>query len=396
MSFTVNGTLVSSSMGVKTATPVVSVDINHTDAIQLPSGLTSERPGAPAGGMMRYNSELSVVEYYNAITSSWAPLTSRIIATGGTVSDDVIGGVAYRLHTFTTPGAATFEVFSGVGLADVLIVGGGGAGGFGHGAGGAGGAVLSRADQVLSVGTYSIVVGSGGAQTNNDTQNNPGGSSSAFGVTATGGGSGANEWNDDISAPRGRGCGGNGANGGGGSYNSNHPTQPAVPGTGTAPSAPGFTVNAGFSGGFGQDNAIGSFVTGGGGGANATGGSGDKATSKSGDGGNGVLNAITGNSWYWGGGGGGCIYFNGTCGNGGLGGGGGGSGELAGGGSITAGLGGGSAINPGSNGAVAAASSFVAGGAAGANTGGGGGGGSNEIGPGGAGGSGIVIIRYMV
>ena len=75
-------------LGIGTATPGVSLDINATDAIQVPSGTTAQRAGTPAAGMMRWNSSLSCVEYYDG--SNWKGLTSKLIAdntySGGDVS----------------------------------------------------------------------------------------------------------------------------------------------------------------------------------------------------------------------------------------------------------------------------------------------------------------------
>ena len=52
--------------------------------------------------------------------------TTYGVASGGTESDITIGGVNYKLHTFTATGALTV---SQAGLFDVLILGGGGGSG---------------------------------------------------------------------------------------------------------------------------------------------------------------------------------------------------------------------------------------------------------------------------
>ena len=109
-------------------------------------------------------------------------------AEGGTVTRRD----GYRIHTFTADG--TFTLPQAV-LCDVLIVGGGGGGGeLGPvsdnqgikvaGGGGAGGLVYYKS-QPIPAGTYSVTVGAGGAIGVN------GGNSSAFGITAYGGGYGA-------------------------------------------------------------------------------------------------------------------------------------------------------------------------------------------------------------
>jgi hypothetical protein len=373
--------ILNSNVGIK-KTPTVSLDISGNDAVKIPVGTTAERP-TPLIGMMRVNTDISnnPIEFYNG--TLWIQLAFQtIVATGGTITDVTISGSLYRVHTFTTIGSSSFQVTSGYTAdAQVLIVGGGGAGGFGHGAGGGGGAVLYNSAQTLSIGSYSIVVGAGGSATTADSQNNPGNPSSAFGVTATGGGSGANEVGNDTSGRDGN--GGSGANSGGGSYTRS-------PGTATAPIAVGWTVYAGNSGGSGYAVATENYGCGGGGGAGAIGGS--SPTGNGGNGGNGVQININGSNFYWGGGGGGVTFSAGTgtgiSGNGGLGGGGGGCSVNG-----TPGTGGGSAINSGGNGLNGAETT---GGSGGANSGGGGGGGANENGIGGAGGSGIVIIRYRI
>jgi hypothetical protein len=42
--------------------------INDTGHLTLPSGTTAQRPGSPTAGMIRYNSSLGAVEYYNGST----------------------------------------------------------------------------------------------------------------------------------------------------------------------------------------------------------------------------------------------------------------------------------------------------------------------------------------
>ena len=277
-------------------------------------------------------------------------------------------------------GSITFSNITTSINCEALIVGGGGPGGFGHGGGGGGGAVLYRTNQSITSTSYPVTIGTGGTATSN-ASNNQGGSSSMFGVTATGGGPGANEINDDTSGRNG--VGGNGANGGGGCYTRSG-------GTGTSPTASGWTVYAGNNGGGGASNSAIPYGCGGGGGAGGAGVTSSTISDQGGSGANGIQINIDGNNYYWGAGGGGVTFSSpgggGVSGNGGLGGGGGGCSVQG-----TPGTGGGSALNSGGNGVNG---SDTTGGAGGANTGSGGGGGGNENGVGGTGGSGIVIIRF--
>jgi hypothetical protein len=244
-----------------------------------------------------------------------------------------------------------------------LVVAGGGAGGAsggndGSGGGGAGGVLAGTFSVAAS--SYSVTVGAGGTSSSSSAANhNPanfnGGNSIISGtslttITAIGGGSGSSESGVTRTAS-------NGGSGGGGGGHS------GARGTGTA----------------GQGNNGGAATApgdGGGGGAGAPGGNGNSANggTPARAGGIGVLNDITGTSTYYGGGGGASgDARNGTTGG-------------------TGGLGG------GGNGAAASSGSAPTNGAP--NTGGGGGGaaGTNSVGSvqrTGAGGSGVVIIRWI-
>jgi hypothetical protein len=296
-----------------------------------------------------------------------------ITATGGTITD--IGD--YRYHAFTSTGTSTFSVqnLGTDGELEYLIVAGGGGGGagrassswWGGGGGGAGGLLTNATTDPLSIDpqNYTITVGAGGsgqvAGTNHQSSTvTVGGNSSAFGLTAFGGGPGASYIDDGISSGR------SGGSGGGASVRS------SVVAGGSGVSGQG--NNGGSSGG---TNAAG----GGGGGAGSAGENG--SNTRSGNGGSGLnlsayfpnwgtnsSNTITGTrGWFAGGGGSGATT-----------------------GYVTtpgaAGIGGGAI---GRLTATGQAFSAIA------NTGGGGGGvgGTGTINnQGGNGGSGIVIIRY--
>jgi hypothetical protein len=225
-----------------------------------------------------------------------------------------------------------------------LIVGGGGSGGgqLGiSGGGGAGGFVLTYLN--ITLGTYNVYVGDGGAQPGRGINANNGQSSSLADIIAYGGGGGGSYTNN---------TGSNGASGGGG----------GASGDGTLVSG-GLAIygEQGNNGGAGgQANGL---YAGGGGGAGAPGQS-IQGINNNGKGGDGLPSSISGILTYYAGGGGGGRYSSGTPGLGGLGGGANGSNGI--------GL-------PGTP-----------------NTGGGGGGSAYNPNPaGGKGGSGIVIIRYL-
>jgi hypothetical protein len=60
--------------GTFTGTPTFSGDItfSSTGAIELPEGSTAQRPGTPANGMVRFNNDSNVLEYYG--NSAWNDL----------------------------------------------------------------------------------------------------------------------------------------------------------------------------------------------------------------------------------------------------------------------------------------------------------------------------------
>jgi hypothetical protein len=254
--------------------------------------------------------------------------------TGGTVTTYSSGGTTYKVHTFTSSG--TFIVPSSI-IVDVLIVGGGGSGGVGtqsyYSGGGAGGG-----GQVVYINGYNVNPASysvtiGDGGTNTGGVSYNGNPSSVFSSTAVGG---------------------------------NH-------GSDVASGKTGGSSGSGYSGGSGG-NFFGGGGGGGGAGANGTNGA---TNTQGGNGGIGLAYDISGTSVYYGGGGGGSAAQAGviprdTQGLGGLG-------------------GGGNGVPPGdprSDGVP--------------NTGGGGGGGATNVFSNGTplnsgyGGSGIVIIRYIV
>ena len=337
-----------------------------TGYLGIPTGNTAQRPGSPANGASRINSQTNYFEtYYN---SAWFNLAYLGVytATGGTVTYS--GN--YKIHTFLT--SSTLNIIDAPPAATIeyLVIAGGGGGGSDMGGGGGAGGYLT-ASTIFVSGSYTITVGSGGPGgpsgigsvrgTNGD--NSSVVKAGTPSIIAVGGGGGASEYSQGQVA-------GSGGSGGGASAT----TGGSTPGTGI--------IGQGFNGSVGAGN----YYPGGGGGAGAAG------SVNPGNGGIGLANSILGVSYYWAGGGGGAGY-SGIAGNGGLGGGGGGGPKVSGGG-----LGGGSALNSGLDATVGSlvSQTNVPGGNGGTNTGGGGGGGAhyNANNYGGTGGSGIVIIRY--
>ena len=55
------------NIGIRTATPTAgaAITINTTDSFIVPNGTTAQRPGTPTTAMLRYNSSLAQLEFYN-------------------------------------------------------------------------------------------------------------------------------------------------------------------------------------------------------------------------------------------------------------------------------------------------------------------------------------------
>lgn len=284
-------------------------------------------------------------------------------ASGGTES--VVDG--YKIHTFTT--SSNFNVVT-PGVVEYLIIGGGGGGGGTHGAGGGGGGFI-QGHALVKSGSHSIVVGGGG--TGSTAQGANGVNSTAFGLTAVGGGGGGRGYDATSSSAGNIG----GSSGGSGPF--------VLTGSdsrdfGKVPEKT-YTNRYQGNGGGGGNNTSGAGHGGGGGGA---GGPGGNATTTSdyyagngisGAGGSGLVSYITGSPVIYAGGGSGGRWS--------------GSQSI----NVQGGVGG---TNGGGGIGGAIGASGMAATAGGINTGGGGGGGSDNGGRGGNGGSGIVVLRYPV
>jgi hypothetical protein len=292
---------------------------------------------------------------------------AQFIPTKAAGGDIVVSDGTYAYHAFLTSG--TFSTAQSL-TCDFMMVGGGGGGG--HAGGGAGGFRLLTS-QSFAAAQYPVVVGAGGIGSNYQSTIVPSsanGTSTTFkGTSATYGGGGGNGDNSTVAAGR------PGGSGGGEGFGRGN----ASAGTGNLG---GFTPVEGYAGGLGLSD-LSTYTSGGGGGG--AGGIGQTCTtSKGGDGGIGaggsgytnytIINAMaaatgtgvlsSGNYYYAGGGGGNSI----TQGSGGLGGGG--------------------------QGATGSYGSPVL--YRGQQSTGGGGGGANSDSVGATGGSGLVIVRYLL
>ncbi len=325
-----------------------------------------------------YNSQYVSGKYvgYNSQQLSDATPSAPQVnsATGGVIAEYTSGSDVYRSHTFLASGSLVVSQLSDDPTvpheADILVVGGGGAGGHGQpgsyetGGGGAGGFRTLTGFTLGAGDTYPVVIGAGGvsyspggsgtnANGGDSTWNMPG-SEGTTKLTSSGGGGG------------GGGSPGDGGDGGSGGGNRRSSTI----GEGNSPPVAPPQGNDG-----GELQGPGNWAGGGGGGAGAVGGNGTYPPSTGGAGGIGVQNDYaTGSSIYYAGGGGGGTFdtVGGAGGNGG---------------------GGAGARVPGTSPPYPGRGENGT-----SNLGGGGGGGPASDYPmaGGQGGSGTVIVRYKI
>lgn len=307
----------SGSLGTYTGSSIqLSATDDESDTItysvtsgSLPTGLTLSSAGLISGTTTAnagtYTFTVGASDGTNTtVTRSFSIIVPATI-TGGTLTSDS----TYYYRTFTGSGSLTTNLSLN---ADVLMVGGGGGGGNDVGSGGGAGGVVLKTTYTVPIGTYSIVVGSGGPgranSTNTDPSSNYSGNNTTFNSLIAYGGGGAGSWNA-VEASSG-GSGGGGALGyqGAHSVSGGSATQPS--------SATGGYGNAGGTG-TGANGANEYSGAAGGGGAGGAGGNGSSSWSTQGDsnvavGGVGILISqfsLTGMGdpnfagWYGGGGG---------------------------------------------------------------------------------------------
>ena len=216
-------------------------------------------------------------------------------ATGGTVTTCRVGDKKYRVHTFAQSGQFTIPHHGHV---EVLLVGGGGGGGGGNypnnGGGGGAGGVVHKSEFFITNGVYDIVIGAGGAVKVS------GGKTTAFGMTAWGGGHGATKDVADAAS---------GASGGGGAargkWDDGSATSKGAAATPAYTNAP--YCNLGYAG---SDAPFATQCSGGGGGAGGPAGVGNPDTNGSHRSLPGVayICSITGTNIPYAGGGAGCAW----------------------------------------------------------------------------------------
>ena len=189
-----------------------------TGYLALPKGTDAQRPGTPANGHIRFNTDSGEPEYYSETESAWFLFRERAIS--------------------------AFDV-------EYLVVAAGGGGGgsnsaYGRGAGAGAGALRSGTVSLIADSTdIAVSVGAGGTGSTNDSTVGTNGADSNFSVyTTTGGGAGG--------ANNSNGVDGGSGGGGGGSDSGNRSGGTGVAGRGNDGGSGypgGNTVRAGGGGG---------------------------------------------------------------------------------------------------------------------------------------------------
>ena len=163
-----------------------------------------------------YSVYCKVTNKAGSVSSRTATLTVRsyLPAYTYTGSHQLIddGNYNWRLKLLTS-GTLTFShLGSGASAVDAFLVGGGGGGAgspYGNYGGGGGGGGYTRTEtRTVTLTAYSIVIGAGGSAGDNSSNGGAGGTTSAFGVTASGGMGGPGGHNEFVR-------GANGGSGGG-------------------------------------------------------------------------------------------------------------------------------------------------------------------------------------
>ena len=317
------GTLADLNRAASNLTAITGTDVDGdsiTFAVQsgsIPSGLTLNSNGTWSGTANAVGSNTTSSFTVRATANSktvdraYTITVNAPVVTGHQSVDTSVSG--YHIYAFTTSGSNITATFANTVSADVLMVAGGGAGGYAYGnndmgkGGGGAGQVLFKTGHSISAGSYTFYIGNGGAGRTHGNNTAPpqtpdGQDTTAFSLTAKGGGNGG-AGDSYHSAGQGGSAGGSGARDSNAttSYTSNKTT-------------PAGWNSYGNNGGTSQN---GNYSGGGGGGAGANGGNQSGGTNDSsslgGAGGVGVDLSSTfgtnfGENGYFAGGGGGGTY----------------------------------------------------------------------------------------
>ena len=94
--------------------------------VKVPVGTTAQRPGSAAGGQMRFNTTLGVLEQYNTNTNAWQaidspPIITTLAYSGSGTATDPAGGETITLNGSNFQTGATVTV-GGTSATSVTVV----------------------------------------------------------------------------------------------------------------------------------------------------------------------------------------------------------------------------------------------------------------------------------
>lgn len=151
---------------INTGYPVVTgytVEVVGVTTVSLGNVTSYEWTGGTKGTQYAFKVYANNAAGQSGASNATSPITlNGVSATGGTVTTYTSGGNLYKVHSFTTVGSNTLTVTNS-GLVDYLVVAGGQAGGSDFSRYGGNGGGYSAGTSTLSVTSYAMTVGYGGA-----------------------------------------------------------------------------------------------------------------------------------------------------------------------------------------------------------------------------------------